>query len=198
MKRFFILIMIAIACVITMSFVACKSAQTDVSIESKLEYGFEFDSDCEIRPDFCAYKADSIKFNINNVKIMVYFGGIFSPEINNELENVRNIPEFKIYFADEVGQEKYLIKLIQENYVSEKYRVKYDFDKNGNLSVLEYNHSEEVLIPEELFNREKGELVLCIGGINVNEEPNRFEILCDARIYYQKDESMVTLSSHKL
>ncbi|MGN1104949.1 MAG: hypothetical protein ACI4QI_08780, partial [Candidatus Coproplasma sp.] len=59
-----------------------------------IECGFEYSVSAPLPSEFCAYKSQTNEFDIDNVSLTFFYGGVFSSDINQELENGRNIPEF--------------------------------------------------------------------------------------------------------
>lgn len=132
-----------------------------------LEWGFEYSAHEPIPDAFCAYQSGINEFDLNNVVVNFCYGGLFSPDINHELENGRNIPEFDVYFGDSYYKPLYLVRHSTENFVSEKYRC--TVGSSEGVVLIGYSYSERIIIPQELFVKQQGVISFCIGGVNVNE-----------------------------
>ncbi|MGN1103687.1 MAG: hypothetical protein ACI4QI_02310, partial [Candidatus Coproplasma sp.] len=117
----------------------------------------------------------------------------FSSDINQELENGRNIPEFDVYFGNADNQPVYAIKHCNENFISEKYRCDIITDENQSVKIS-YNYSEEITIPKSLFCEEQGVIRFCISGININETDPELRLLTCIYINYDVTDEKVVLS----
>ncbi|MBQ9760358.1 MAG: hypothetical protein IJW16_03295, partial [Clostridia bacterium] len=85
----------------------------------------------------CAYKSDKTVFDIDDVTLTFYYGGDFYDSLELELEKGYNIPWFELYFKDENGK-KYFIRRVEENLVSEKYRMTYVRDQEKQHATRSY------------------------------------------------------------
>ena len=150
-----------------------------------LEWGFipKLSGCRELPHDSMAYRIDKTDFDIDDVKVTIYFGGYFSDSIELERECGRNIPEFEIYFSDSFENCILPIRQIEENYVSEKYRMSFIYDDSHHATEMIFNHSEEITIPKELFSEEKGLIRIIVGGVNVRI--SKYQILNRGIIRYE-------------
>ena len=160
----------------------------------KLEWGFVYEEGDEIPSDSCAYRSESNVFDIDDVTLTFYFGGVFSPEIEQEHEFGRNIPEFDVYFGDANLAPMYTIRHSTDNFVSEEYRVTWVFDESYNVTEMIYNHSEEITIPQSIFSEEQGVIRFCVGGTNINEVEQEYKTIACAYISYKIVDGKVKLS----
>ncbi len=160
---------------------------------TKLKWGFESNGGAE-PSESCAYMSETNTFDIDNVTLTFYFGADFSSDINQELELVRNIPEFDVYFADADRNPIYTIRHSTENFVSEEYRVTCVYDENYNFIEKIYNHSESITIPKELFTEEQGVIRFYVSGININEIQPTYKTIVSAYINYDIKDGKVILS----
>ena len=152
-----------------------------------LEDGFE-GGGRDIVPSFvCAYKSDRFEFEIDDVTLTFYYGGGFGSDIEKEKRDRFNYPTFELYFVND-EETHILVKRVEENLVSEKYRTWI-----GRGSKRFFNHSEELTIPKELFTKERGMICFYVYGTDVlrNEEP---EIICSIGINYNKENNTIILS----
>lgn len=197
MKKFCkAMVVIVIAFVITTSFLACKPAQTDENAASKLEYGFEF-SNIPEPMDFCAFKSDSNQFDINNVSLDFYFGSSYIGEYNKDKYDWISIPEFDIYFTDILDNMLHLVRHVDENYITDKYKVNIDVTPKTHKYIVNYNHKENITIPSKLFTEKEGRLGFRLGGINVLSNNPHYYIFNGTWIYYKVNGTTVTLSGQE-
>jgi hypothetical protein len=161
-----------------------------------IEAGFQYSSNEPLPSEFCAYKSDTNEFDIDNVSLTFFYGGVFSSDINQELEDGRNIPEFDIYFGDANNEPIYTIAHINENFISEKYRCDIiDIITDESQSVkISFNYSEDIKIPKSLFSEEQGVISFCISGVNVNEVSPENRIITALYINYEVTDEKVILS----
>lgn len=148
---------------------------------------------------FCAYKSEVSEFDIDNVTLYFFFGGIFSESIEHELECGSNIPKIRLYFRNTaIGEftpspfseeNLYFIKEIEENYVSEKYRWK------GSNYTLE--DGVKLTIPSELFIGESGRISFIVAGDEINDRVDGYIYISGKGIYYKVNGDMVTLSDQE-
>ncbi len=100
-------------------------------------------------------------YDIDNVSPIFYYGGYFSPNIEHENLSGNNIPSFDMFFyAFKSGFNwdtsiEYKIRHVDENFVSEKYRI------------TDAWFNERITIPKELFLHQSGGLCFCIKGTYV-------------------------------
>lgn len=144
------------------------------------EWGFKYENAESSMPSYCAYKYDKNEFDIDDVTITFYFGRDMS-SIEWE-RKIWSIPEFDVFFGDINYEPIHIIRHSTENYVSEEYRCKkvritepQGCRGSKEFTVIEYNHSEEVTIPKELFNKEQGVLHFRVGGIGYFTRDNSEE-----------------------
>jgi hypothetical protein len=157
----------------------------------------------ESHPVRLAFKNETDRFDIGDVTLEFLYGGVWG-ELDATLQGSYNYPYFEIGFENDEGQ-KVIVKEVEENLVSEKYRyvIKYDLDGNGSYYVSErkFNHSEELTIPKELFTKTYGSIVFALYGENIAPGcSNGFSMIQFLRIYYHFNSSTgnVFLSTEKM
>ena len=170
-----------------------------VGNESALESGFKQSFHGEESPvNYCAYRSETNKFDIKHVTFDFYYGGYY--DIDYELQNTTSYPTFDIYFKDDHGN-KYLVKHVEENFISEKYSCDFVYEDDRNICEIKYNHSETLTIPAELFTKESGKIWFSIEGKNIlAPETNnpRSLVITGICIFYKKVESgQIVLSSQE-
>lgn len=114
-----------------------------------------------------AYRSQTSTFAVDEVKLTISFGSCW-PKMEYAWD-VYYVPEFEIYFADPSGyiaDNFYTARKVNEQLFSEEYRATYVDDEQNNLSYYEFNHSEEISVPKELFSESGGRIRIVIGGMN--------------------------------
>ena len=170
-----------------------------------LEAGFKSTASDESNPFQCAYKSDKTKFDIDDVTLDFYYGVLFI-HIENIIETY-SYPIFEVFFDNDDG-DKHIIKRVEENFVSEKYRWEYDLDEfdydeldYGKFDHIEptkkFNHSESITIPKKLFSRDSGIIWFVISGANVAEDETEFQSFAWISIYYKVTGEKVILSDQE-
>ena len=144
----------------------------------------------------CGYRSDKTEFDIDDVTLTFYYGGSYEYNIESEIKNTFSYPAFELYFCDEKLDNRILVKRVEENLVSEKYRA-YSTLKFFNKHVIEYKHSEIITIPQELFAEDLGIIYFCLYGANVRES-SEVKIITSVQIAYQKNGDTITLLGETL
>ena len=175
-------------------FTACDKSNENTGLEN----GFEIGAGCASPPNLCAYKSDKVIFDIDDVTFDFYYGVSY---INNYykgcmLLDVQSFPVFDVLFQDENGKE-YIVKHVEENFVSEKYRVEKIFDENYNVTEIIFNHSETLTVPKEVFIYNKGYFYFQVRGDNMSKSGTKNQTITGACIYYKVEGEQVILSSKK-
>ena len=171
-----------------------------------LESGFSA-SDGEMQPKYrCAYKSDTNIFSMDNVTLEFYYGGVFTAYLENEKENASNYPIFELYFVND-EEDKILARTVEENLISEKYRCTPKKNIFGNVIGWNFNHSEVLTIPKELFTKNSGKVFFVIYAENVNAYNEyvdeyagmgpKIDFVTGKNIYYKIDGDNVILSPNK-
>ena len=167
-----------------------SDAPDPIITDTKLESGFVLPGagcGAPLPQFFCAYKSETNEFDIDNVTLEFYYGGLFSKDINHEHENASNCPEFDIYFTDADGT-KYFVKHVEENFVSEKYRCELTADENNCITSITFNYSETITVPKELFDRQYGEIYFQIYSTNINDIYPEQKNIAGIVLFYEKIE----------
>lgn len=130
-----------------------------------LKQGFSVSYGCEdMNPVCCAYQSDQKIFDINDVTLDFYYGTIGGSMPG---DNDRRVVT-TVYFKHK-GEERKVIKILEENIFSEKYDINYTNRLFANVLDLEYNYSEKITIPKELFINETGAITFNIYAEVFNE-----------------------------
>lgn len=175
------------------------NGETDTNVGAVLESGFKPSGSGapSPAPNFCAYKSDTNEFDIDNVTLDFFFGGYYQFGFECELTNGSSYPAFDLYFTAEDGN-KFFIKHIEENFVSEKYSCEVTHDENWHITEIKYNHSEKLTIPSEIFTKEKGLIWFSIYSADANTVAQRVECIASVTIFYQVADGKVILSSRQI
>lgn len=190
--------------IVSMSFTGCMLTNTSEG----LEHGFKFfgigGESCESNPFCCGYKTDRTEFDIDDVKIDLYYGCYYGDFVESILENAMNIPSFDIYAAtwDEENREydnKYLIRHVEENFVSEKYNCEIVCRKFLIWQTTEiiYNHYETIKIPKEAFVNGNGEISILIYGTDIHGGYPTEKLITGTTLYYSLVDGKATLSNQE-
>ena len=159
-----------------------------------LESGFNNEGNsCAMSHFHCAYKSEKNEFEIDDVTLEFFYGRqhTFGAEYALETGGY-DIPTFDLYFKED-GGEKILIKHVEENFISDKYNI--DFDYHGN-NPTKYYFSETLTIPEQLFSKERGMIWFEIYGTNIKEGDNaKYKAFAGVYLFYKKDNGKVILSN---
>ena len=138
------------------------------SPQTGVEGGFDNFDGCESSPHVVAFRASTNEFNIDSVKLTVYFGfyGSDSKSVEAYRKHVDYPGGFDFYVVN--GDRKVLIRHENENFISEKYLINMlYYEENGEYKQdFKFNHSEEIVIPKDIFVSEKGMISLSLYGDN--------------------------------
>lgn len=207
----FVIILISVTLVVL---VGCKEDE-DIG----LNVGFEYSSSSEESPsDYCAYRSDISEFDINDVTLEFFYGGIFSESIEHERSNGRNIGKVELYFfapalcensecATQYDYQyggmkcsnllcedsRYFIKESEEDYTSEAHRWKGILYEEG--------EGETITIPKELFVGERGLIAFFVYGKDENHRDypnNKYELISGKNIHYKVYDDKVILSGEEI
>ena len=195
------LLLILISFSLCLSFVACQLAETppaedhkeeEEGLSSNLNRGAS-----GVYPHYCAYSSDEREFDIDNVTLTVYYG--LDPSYQS-LEEYRDetasYSSFDFIIVSVTGGCEpiyHLVRHIDENFVSEKYLcdVRYTSDLKA-IRDIEFEHSEEVRLPRELFANDSGWIWIQLLGENVLDD-SVSNIICNNYLWYSKSGDRVTL-----
>ncbi|MGM9680136.1 MAG: hypothetical protein ACI3XR_01375 [Eubacteriales bacterium] len=176
--------------------------KTDLPSDSSngLNVGFLFPDGCASSGAYTGYRSDSSRFNPDDVTLTFYFGSKFYDDLDFERESVMDVREVKLYFVNDDG-DQYFIRQTKDWYVSEEYRCIPIWENIENVAKIvgvEYNHSEVITIPRELFTKPSGYIVFKVMGDNLLDEyENAERTLNSVIIYYSLlEDGSVLLSEH--
>ena len=138
---------------------------------------------------------DQELYDIDDVSPIFYYGGHFTPYIEHEHECGNNYPSFDLFFYtfenghDWNGAHEYKIKHVDENLVSEKYRISNEW------------YHEKIQIPSDLLTKDSGYIYFGISGTYLvvdyyGNQIEGYERILGCFIYYEKtDDSHVVLQN---
>lgn len=168
-----------------------------------LEKGLKFnvpDDPSEVPPSpparYCAYKSNKTEFDMDDVTLFFFFGGYYKSGVEYEIKH-SSFPTFELYFGDDYGR-KFLVKQIEENFVSQKYSCDVIYDQNHYITEIVFNHSEKITIPKEIFTEETGKIYFLISGKNEVQNNASEIIITSTYVFYKKVGEKVVLSTEPI
>lgn len=171
-----------------------KPSAPPSSNETRLESGFQYQAGSAESPsNFCAYKSETNEFDINDVTLDFFYGGYYYNGAEHAIENYLNCPTFDLYFVNDQG-DQYLVKHVEENFVSEKYSCEIVFDEKHDPKKIKFNHSETLTIPPELFTEPSGCVWFEVRGINT-WNPDSLGRITGICLFYKVENGKVRLYS---
>ncbi len=190
--------------IISLSFTGCVwNDTTDSNTSEGLESGFKYSSvGCDDSSIFhCGYKTDKTEFDLDHVTVDLYYGGEFYNDYGTLCVGF-NIPSFDIFVAvwneeNRNYDKKYLLKHVEENFISEKYNCKVLYTKClfGETAEIVFNHYETINIPKEAFSNENGAIAIMIFGTYTDKGYQKEENITGTIFYYKVVDGKVVLSS---
>ncbi|NCA92313.1 hypothetical protein EOM82_03560 [bacterium] len=201
-KKTIAIVALVLICMV-FTLLGCEKGKENV--DNGLKVGFEVSSGDDPSPsDFCAYSSEVSEFDINDVTLEFFYGGIFSENIEVERIQGRHIGKVKLFFHNPAlgkfdilnhlsYENLYFIKESEEDYTSEAHRWK------GNL--YEEGEGEIITIPKELFVGESGVIGFLVFG---KDEKHRdypdieYERVSGKSIYYKVNGDRVMLSGEEI
>ncbi len=136
-----------------------------------------------------ACRSTKTDFDINNVTLEFYYGTVIWAPVEFIRENSISIPAFELRFKND-DDDIHIIKQVNENFISEKYDCNYNTDTNR----YDFNYSETLTIPKELFNKKNGYIEFYVYGIDIHAREPKEMIITGFRIFYNVSDGNVTLS----
>ena len=111
--------------------------------------------------DYMEFSSHEKEFELENTTIDLYFGKVFGPSIEAELQSGRYPNEiyFYIIYLDEDNNPVFFTYKTIYDYVSEEYRWK------DNL----FNHSEKVTIPKDILEKANGEILFLVTNLTTEQ-----------------------------
>lgn len=131
----------------------------------------------------CEIISNQMEFEVNNAKLTFAYGGNYDRGIEYELENLHDIPSFDLIFENDDGK-KVLYKQVNENLVSEKYNTRWILREDLRLDHIAYNHSEDIIIPSELFEKDSGKIKFFLCGKDLKSANNPQQASQYSKILY--------------
>ena len=168
----------------------CTVCTTPISLED----GFIISGEL-IPTRFAAYRNNTCEFDIDHVTLEFFYGGLWANDIEFVLTHSDNYPEFDLYFVNSDGDEL-LVKHVEENFVSEKYRCDVYYVSPRKTGVI-FNFSEYLTIPKELFCKNSGVIYFEIRGVNPRSPSQKVDLIASEIIYYRIINDTVFLSNKR-
>ena len=138
------------------------------------------------RARLAACNLNNAEFDIDNVTVKFMYG--------YDLTDSDFLPVFDICFLD--ADNEFLIKQVEEDFGSEKYHCNFVYNEERRLVKVEYNHSENITIPKEVFSKDSGIIVFAIYTYHASQttdSPLRATTALTA-ISYEKTNGKVVLT----
>ena len=154
-------------------------------------------------PHYCAFQSDKREFDIDDVTITFYYGVDLSYHSLYEYrEEMASYLSFDLSFESfTIGCTPiyYTARHIDENFISEKYLCNVRYTPDGKtISDIEFEHSEEIKLPCELFANETGCIWLRLIGDNIlRSEEEESRIICSTSFWYKRSGNKITLSKYE-
>ena len=145
---------------------------------------------------FCEYKSEKIEFDINDVSLEFSYGGYYSVYVEDIRREIVSIPWFNLCFENNSGN-RVVVRRVDEEFISEKYDCTVAYDEQHYIDDIEYNYSEYITIPEELFTNEKGKIIFSIRGESMRDGEiiREEDVIVSIPIFYEVVDGKVILSS---
>ena len=147
-----------------------------------LEAGFKWREHPDASMDyFCAYRSDKREFNIDDVTLTFYYGGLRGLDCY----------AFRLYFENKNG-DVYLIKQVT-NHNPDDYKVHCEgYTRWDSYRVFDF--CENITIPKELFVNDSGYIFFCLDVIHVSWQEDTWYNANREIIYYNVVGNTVELS----
>lgn len=168
-----------------------------INIQGELHGGDPYYSGLELPAAFCSYRSEKRTFDIDDVTLTFYFGGHFNYSEDGYEHPLYDYPDgYDIFMKNDSGKEIF-IRHSTDNFVSEKYYARLIWDKEKKEFIdIEYNYSENITIPKELFSNESGIIYFYLMGDNILYPNNQYGIT-GVTIYYIKSDNKILLFADK-
>ena len=175
---------------------------TNSGLESGLKFSVGGD---ELPIFFSAYKSDKSEFDIDDVTLEFFYGGYYSYRLNGEIvqKEFLDYPWFEIYFVNE-DKSSIFVKRVEEDIISDKYACDFiyredEINEFGNYMIyVEFNYSEILTIPKEIFTKESGKIYFAIYSEDLKAFEPEFRCITSQILYYKVMGDAVILSSQKI
>ena len=101
-----------------------------------------------------ACKSDKKEFNIDDVTFEIFYGENWS-SVKLEMDCGEHYKNFDLRVRNNDG-DVIVLKLMDEEFVSEKYICEVVYDEHWYITEVKYKHSEFITVPQEIFTKEEG------------------------------------------
>ena len=178
----------------------------DIAMNNCIERGFSvarsrplFATAPEAEPFFCAYRSDKRVFDINDVTIDFYYGCEYQT-VDVMLMDY-SFSDFKIVIVNRDNEKNngYIYeRQVGENLVSEKYKCTSTTNITTHVTEYEFNFSETIKLPRELFDKDSGYISIRIVGSNQARPDEGEGVITGTGFYYVLVDGKVILSNNEL
>lgn len=156
-----------------------------------IEWGFNSSGD-EMYPNIMAISASTNQFDIDSVKLTVYYG-IWNNNIEDQLTRESYPDGFDFYIINDEKLE-ILVRHEEKNFVSEDFLIDATFNRETLKYDFEFKHCEEVTIPKELFSKDTGAIYLNLRGENIKSTYDS-DFVAGKVFFYKVENGKVYLSN---
>ena len=166
MKKSTKIIALALLTILLLSLASCSPFTVREGFEIQRYVPMHSNYRFPIYSHMCAYEASSLGYSKDNVTVDVYYGSVFADNLADEIAGGRNIEYAELYVEDGAG-ELHFISRTDGAYTAEEYRCTLETDDPNSYDEIvrvNYNHSEKIELPAEVFDGECGKLRLKVYG----------------------------------
>jgi hypothetical protein len=194
MKKIYFSILIPILVLIFLWGCISEEEPIDVFRSREIEWGITKVSHSDIQSGFyCGYQSSINIFDEGEeIEMDFYYGTIL--EYSNIYESIIVFianDEFDFTTFEQDEQYFYILKdFSKTEFFINEYKCRMIKDSDFYIQSIEYNHLEEVIVPEELFNKDSGIIYFCIRA--ESRESGVFP--GNANMYYKKENGKIYLS----
>ena len=155
MKYVKVVVVLVLIAMLICIFLGCEKEKTIEEEEDKgISSGFTYSGGGEPSPElYLGYKANISEFDLSNVKLEIGYGWVDVAHLDRE----QNVLNYELV-AKQIGSNNETILSHADNFNSTLYSFYLDLEQEHYV----YSHTEIVLIPQELFSKAAGEILLFI------------------------------------
>ena len=142
--------------ILLVSLVSCQSPNNNCPEQTPVEAGFVLSSGCGPvvwTALHCAYRFDNCVLDGEEIKFTIYFGISLDQPRDNEAET-----PIYVRLRNDDGKEIILHEFTVDEIFTEEYACNYDIDAKR----MVFNHSEEIILTEEILTKDKGHIAVQI------------------------------------
>ncbi len=187
MKKFLSITLAIFILVVSLASCQSQNNENDCPEQTPVEAGFGGSSGCEPvewTALYCAYRFDNCVLDSEEIKFTIYFGASLGQPRDNEAET-----PIYVRLRNDDGKEIILHEFTADEIFTEEYACNYDIDAKRKV----FNHSEEIILTEEILTKDKGHIAVQIE--HVYEEGRRNHGTSAAGFFYKIENGKVRVST---